>query len=53
MKTGGIPGITKSVSGIVRILNEPPVYMLDTPGVLVPKISSPEMGLKLALTGTL
>lgn len=32
---------------------DPTVYLLDTPGVMVPKIVSVEMGLKLALAATL
>lgn len=34
-----------------QIANKPSIYVLDTPGVLVPKISDMETGLKLALTG--
>ena len=32
-------------------MHQPIIYVLDTPGVLVPSISDIETGLKLALTG--
>ncbi len=32
---------------------QPSVYVLDTPGILVPNINNVETGLKLALTGTI
>jgi ribosome biogenesis GTPase A len=35
-----------------QIANKPSIYVLDTPGVLVPSISDIETGLKLALAGT-
>lgn len=34
-----------------QIANHPSIYVLDTPGVLVPSIPDIETGLKLALTG--
>ena len=51
VKTGALPGITRAVSGIVKILEEPLVYLVDSPGILVPKFTNPEIGLKIALTG--
>lgn len=36
-----------------QVCADPTVYLLDTPGVMVPKIASVEMGLKLALAATL
>jgi mitochondrial GTPase 1 len=45
-KTGGIPCITKSISGF-RIMTDPPTYMIDAPGIIVPRIDSTEDGLKL------
>ncbi|KAF3334295.1 mitochondrial ribosome-associated GTPase 1 [Carex littledalei] len=47
---GPLPGVTQDISGF-KIANRPSIYVLDTPGVLVPKISDMETGLKLALTG--
>lgn len=51
VRIGGIPGITRTVSELVRISPHPKIYMLDTPGVLMPKITDPEVGLKIALCG--
>ena len=50
-KTGGLPGITRSVSEMIRISQMPKIYLHDTPGVMMPKIFDPEVGLKVALTG--
>uniref|UniRef100_A0A8C3W6D4 G domain-containing protein n=1 Tax=Catagonus wagneri TaxID=51154 RepID=A0A8C3W6D4_9CETA len=35
-----------------QVCERPPVFLLDTPGVLAPQIQSVETGLKLALCGT-
>ncbi len=48
--TGARPGVTKNVSSI-RVSDTPAIYVVDTPGVMVPRISSIETGLKLALVG--
>jgi ribosome biogenesis GTPase A len=45
-RTGGNPGLTKSISGF-KIISDPPTYCVDTPGLIVPKINSTEDGLKL------
>lgn len=37
---------------LFQIAHKPSIYVLDTPGVLVPSISDIETGLKLALAGT-
>ena len=29
----------------------PDIYMIDTPGIFLPEISDPEVGMKLALCG--
>lgn len=50
---GAIPGITRSVLTKIKICENPLFYMLDTPGVLQPSISSMEDGLKLALCNCL
>ena len=47
-KTGARPCLTKSISGF-RIVTDPPMYLVDTPGIIVPKIrEESEDGLKLA-----
>lgn len=53
VRVGNLPGVTRLVSGIVRVLDEPRVYLYDTPGVLWPKIADRKSALKLALTGAI
>lgn len=36
-KTGGIPCITRSMTGF-KVLSDPLTYMIDTPGIIMPKI---------------
>lgn len=36
-RTGGVPCITKSITGF-RIMSDPPTYMIDTPGIIQPKM---------------
>lgn len=50
---GAVPGITRSVMNKIKISDKPLVYMLDTPGILTPNITSAETGLKLALCATI
>lgn len=53
--TGAMPGVTRKLTGTVRVYEKPPIYVFDTPGVMVPYMgrgnSGVERGLKLALTG--
>ena len=51
-KTGPLPGVTRSVT-CFKIIRDPPIYVLDTPGVMLPTVpnSVHDIGLKLALTG--
>ena len=46
---GARPGVTVRVQNRVRILDRPPVYVLDTPGVLAPHQEGGEQAMKLAL----
>lgn len=48
-QVGAVPGITRSVLNKIKICENPLFFMLDTPGVLTPKISKIEDGLKLAI----
>nr|XP_023994173.1 mitochondrial ribosome-associated GTPase 1 isoform X3 [Salvelinus alpinus] len=48
-KVGGEPGITKAVLTRIQVCERPIIHLLDTPGVLPPKIQSLETGMKLAL----
>lgn len=52
-KVGGEPGITKAVLTRIQVCERPIIHLLDTPGVLPPKIQSLETGMKLALCGTI
>lgn len=52
-KVGGVPGITQSVLERIKVCEHPKVYLLDTPGVMAPKIGNTEIGLKLALVATI
>lgn len=53
VKTGAIPGITRSLSGLVHIssFKNYKLFLHDTPGILMPKIQNEEMSLKIALIG--
>ncbi|XP_070697115.1 mitochondrial ribosome-associated GTPase 1 [Pempheris klunzingeri] len=52
-RVGGEPGITKAILTKIQVCERPVVHLLDTPGVLPPKIESVETGMKLALCGTI
>ncbi|KAL5069013.1 hypothetical protein RYX36_019900 [Vicia faba] len=49
---GPLPGVTQDIAGF-KIANKPSIYVLDTPGVLVPSISDIETGLSLLSQGLL
>ncbi|CAM9633066.1 unnamed protein product, partial [Scytosiphon promiscuus] len=48
-RVGAMPGVTRQVSAF-RIGSTPPLYLVDTPGVMVPRVNSVTAGLCLALT---
>ncbi|CBN77688.1 Mtg1, mitochondrial YlqF-like GTPase [Ectocarpus siliculosus] len=48
-RVGAMPGVTRQVSAF-RIASNPPLYLVDTPGVMVPRVESKTAGLFLALT---
>ncbi|CAK9183972.1 unnamed protein product [Ilex paraguariensis] len=48
---GPLPGVTQDIAGY-KIAHHPSIYVLDSPGVLVPSIPNIETGLKLALAGS-
>lgn len=50
---GAIAGITRSVLNKIKVCENPLIYMIDTPGILEPRIRDDEMGMKLALCGCL
>jgi ribosome biogenesis GTPase A len=43
-KVGAIPCITRSMNGF-KIMNSPVTYLIDTPGIIQPKILNNEDGL--------
>lgn len=48
-RVGGVPCVTKSITGF-KIVSDPPTYMMDTPGIIIPRIrESSEDGLKLSV----
>ncbi|XP_012590275.1 PREDICTED: mitochondrial ribosome-associated GTPase 1, partial [Condylura cristata] len=51
-RVGGEPGVTRAMTSRIQVCERPPVFLLDTPGVLAPRVDSVETGLKLALCGT-
>ncbi|KAF9400285.1 Mitochondrial GTPase [Mortierella sp. AD011] len=51
--TGAIPGITRTVAGTIKVLDSPKVYLIDTPGVMIPHIPDPISAIKVALTGAI
>ncbi|XP_042018529.1 short integuments 2, mitochondrial-like isoform X1 [Salvia splendens] len=48
---GPLPGVTQDIAGF-KIAHQPSIYVLDTPGVLIPSIPDIETGLKLAAAGS-
>jgi mitochondrial GTPase 1 len=52
VKVGHFPGVTRSLSSVL-VSHDPLVRMLDTPGIMIPKIENVEVGLRLALTGAI
>ena len=49
---GPTPGLTRRISSF-RLLASPPTHVLDTPGVMLPRIPDLPTGLKLALSGAI
>ncbi|XP_020084238.1 DAR GTPase 2, mitochondrial isoform X2 [Ananas comosus] len=47
-----LPGETRDISSY-KIASHPNIYVLDTPGILSPKIANDDFGSKLALTGAI
>ncbi|KAF1329075.1 Ribosome biogenesis gtp-binding protein ylqf, partial [Globisporangium splendens] len=49
---GPTPGVTVR-NDIIKVNDKPAIYVVDTPGVMLPNIPSAETGLTLALTGAI
>ncbi|CAG5127526.1 unnamed protein product [Candidula unifasciata] len=45
---GALAGITRSVLTKIKVSSNPPVYIIDTPGIMPPKIPGLETGMRLA-----
>ncbi|NXQ02150.1 MTG1 GTPase, partial [Vidua macroura] len=50
---GGEPGVTKAVLSRIQVCEKPLMYLVDTPGVLPPRLADVETGMKLALCGAI
>ncbi len=50
-KVGPTAGVTQRIQTRVKIHQDPPIYLVDTPGIFDPFISGPLQGLKIAVTG--
>ena len=48
---GPIAGVTRRIQTRVKIHQDPDIYLVDTPGIFDPYVSTPMEGLKIALTG--
>lgn len=48
-RVGAMPGVTKSVMNKVRVNYDPDIFVVDTPGILSPKIGNDDSGMRLAL----
>ena len=51
-KVGPNAGVTQRIQTRVKINLDPLIYLVDTPGIFDPYISTPVQGLKIALTGS-
>lgn len=51
-KTGPFPAVTKGLDGF-PICSNPLMYLVDSPGIMHPTITDNEVGLKLAITGSI
>lgn len=50
-QTGRHAGVTRTIQTRVKINEDPPIYLFDTPGIFNPVVSGAVEGLKIALTG--
>jgi mitochondrial GTPase 1 len=50
-KVGAYAGVTTTIQTRVKIHDDPPIYLYDTPGIFNPYFTTTEEGLKIALTG--
>jgi len=53
MAVGPKPGVTRALQTKLRVSDDPLVFLLDTPGIMMPNIRNIETGMKLASCATL
>jgi mitochondrial GTPase 1 len=53
VQTSSQAGLTRLVSTAIKVVDDPPIYMSDSPGVMMPFIPTPETFLALALCGSI
>lgn len=55
MRTSALPGLTQKTSERLKLCHDPPIYAVDSPGVMVPFLGrgneGRERAFKLALIG--
>jgi hypothetical protein len=51
--TGIQPGVTRNVVGKIKVCLDPVIYLVDTPGIMVPDIGDVHRALKIGITGGL
>ncbi|XP_067929126.1 mitochondrial ribosome-associated GTPase 1-like [Watersipora subatra] len=51
-RVGASPGVTRAVLEKIRISDEPPMFLYDTPGIVSPRVESADVALKLAACNT-
>jgi len=44
-------GVTRALQTRVRINQDPPIYLYDTPGIMDPHVKDPMQAIRIALTG--
>ncbi|UJR33882.1 hypothetical protein I4U23_021303 [Adineta vaga] len=52
-QVGASPGVTRTMSEKVKISNRPKVYIRDSPGILEPRLKSPDESFRLLLTNAI
>lgn len=52
-RVGAHPGVTRALETRIRVSTNPSVFLLDTPGILMPNIKDMHVGMKLAACGEL
>jgi ribosome biogenesis GTPase A len=51
LKVGAKPGVTRALQTKIRVSDEPLVFLLDTPGIMMPNIGSLSAGMNMASCG--